>query len=77
MLNSISTFDSHRSSQVNTHAISLRVTDSSRETIVADEDLQCNLFSELEAAARSGECVAVGECGLDFNRNLPILINSS
>ncbi len=27
-----------------------------------------SLFSELESVARCAECVAVGECGLDFNR---------
>jgi TatD DNase family protein len=26
-------------------------------------------YSELESVARCAECVAVGECGLDFNRN--------
>jgi hypothetical protein len=77
----MSPFEFHLSSQVGTvdnlMPFSLGVTNSSLETIVADSDLQCHLFSELEAAARSGECVAVGECGLDFNRNLPILINCS
>ena len=29
---------------------------------------KCLYFSELATVAASSECVAVGECGLDFNR---------